>query len=64
MVIYLSFFVKRVCSRLIKSDVYRRAAAAGMVISLIIGGLTIFGLLSTMCTNRRKRSKAWAPISL
>lgn len=42
----------------------RRGAAAGMIIALVIGGLTIFGLLSTMCTQRRKRSRAWAPISL
>lgn len=42
----------------------RRAAAAGMVLAVIIGGLTLFGLLATMCSERRKRSKAWAPLSL
>ncbi|CAO3651692.1 unnamed protein product [Mucor hiemalis] len=41
-----------------------RAAAAGMVIATLIGGLTLFGLLATMCSDRRKRSKAWAPLSL
>ncbi|KAI8640825.1 hypothetical protein BD408DRAFT_226846 [Parasitella parasitica] len=41
-----------------------RAAAAGMVIAAVIGGLTILALLATMCSQRRKRSKAWAPISL
>ncbi|KAL9539427.1 hypothetical protein MBANPS3_010267 [Mucor bainieri] len=41
-----------------------RAAAAGMVIAAVIGGLTIVALLATMCSQRRKRSKAWAPISL
>ncbi|KAI9343355.1 hypothetical protein BD770DRAFT_398197 [Pilaira anomala] len=40
-----------------------RAAAAGMVLAVIIGGLTLFGLLATMCSERRKRSKAWAPLS-
>ncbi|KAG2235722.1 hypothetical protein INT48_009137 [Thamnidium elegans] len=40
-----------------------RAAAAGMVLAVIIGGLTLFGLLATMCSERRKRAKAWAPLS-
>ncbi|KAI8353241.1 hypothetical protein EDC96DRAFT_517295 [Choanephora cucurbitarum] len=40
-----------------------RAAAAGMIVSAILGGLTILALLATMCTQRRKRAKAWAPIS-
>ncbi|KAG0759387.1 hypothetical protein G6F29_004453 [Rhizopus arrhizus] len=40
-----------------------RAAAAGMVVAAIVGGLTIFALLATMCSQRRKRSKAWAPVS-
>jgi hypothetical protein len=44
--------------------VFRRASAAGMVIAVIIGGLTLFALLATMCSQRRKRSKAWASISL
>ncbi|GAA5808251.1 hypothetical protein MFLAVUS_001639 [Mucor flavus] len=41
-----------------------RAAGAGMVLAVIIGGLTLFGLLATMCSERRKRAKAWAPLSL
>ncbi|KAG2195949.1 hypothetical protein INT47_007085 [Mucor saturninus] len=40
-----------------------RAAAAGMVIATILGGLTLFGILATMCSERRKRSQAWAPLS-
>ena len=35
-----------------------------MVIALIVGGLTLFGLLATLCSERRKRNKAWAPLSL
>jgi hypothetical protein len=60
---------KRVKYRLKKSHskstcFYRRASAAGMVIAAIIGGLTILALIATMCSQRRKRSKAWATISL
>ncbi|KAG1472524.1 hypothetical protein G6F56_001486 [Rhizopus delemar] len=40
-----------------------RAAAAGMVVAVVVGGLTLIGLLVTMCSQRRKRDKAWAPIS-
>ncbi|ORE12095.1 hypothetical protein BCV72DRAFT_1544 [Rhizopus microsporus var. microsporus] len=40
-----------------------RAAGAGMVVATIIGGLILCGLLATMCSQRRKRAKAWAPIS-
>ncbi|KAI8967812.1 hypothetical protein BDF20DRAFT_215499 [Mycotypha africana] len=40
-----------------------RAAGASMILSAILGGLALFALLATMCSNRRKRSKAWAPIS-
>lgn len=43
--------------------IVRRAAGAGMVVATIIGGLILCGLLATMCSQRRKRAKAWAPIS-
>ncbi|KAI9483001.1 MAG: hypothetical protein EXX96DRAFT_556465 [Benjaminiella poitrasii] len=41
-----------------------RISAASMVVAAVIGGLTILALLTTMCSQRHKRSKAWAPISL
>lgn len=59
----IGFFDLRSMKNLHKNN-SRRAAAAGMVIATLIGGLTLFGLLATMCSDRRKRSKAWAPLSL
>lgn len=41
----------------------RRAAAAGMVLAAILGGLTIVALLGVMCSNRRKRARAWMTLS-
>ncbi|KAI7859062.1 hypothetical protein BDC45DRAFT_496779 [Circinella umbellata] len=40
-----------------------RAAAAGMVLAAILGGLTILALLGTMCSSRRKRARAWVTLS-
>lgn len=41
----------------------RKAAAAGMVLAAILGGLTVFALLGTICSNRRKRAKAWMTLT-
>ncbi|KAI8890406.1 hypothetical protein K501DRAFT_319742 [Backusella circina FSU 941] len=40
-----------------------RAAGAGMILSAIIGGLVIVSLLGIMCSNRRKRARAWVSIA-
>ncbi|KAI8068118.1 uncharacterized protein B0P05DRAFT_551845 [Gilbertella persicaria] len=40
-----------------------RAASAGMILSAVVGALAIMALFVTLCSQRRKRSKAWAPIS-
>ncbi|KAI8343054.1 hypothetical protein BC941DRAFT_465223 [Chlamydoabsidia padenii] len=40
-----------------------RGAAAGMVLSVILGAIVILALIGTMCSGRRKRAKAWATLS-
>ncbi|KAL1934930.1 hypothetical protein VTP01DRAFT_4070 [Rhizomucor pusillus] len=40
-----------------------RAAGAGMVLATILGGLTLIALLGTMCSNARKRGKAWTTLA-
>ncbi|KAI8983570.1 hypothetical protein BDB01DRAFT_791282 [Pilobolus umbonatus] len=39
-----------------------RGSAAGMVAAAIMGGLIIIALIATMCSERRKRSRAWGPL--
>lgn len=34
-----------------------------MVLATIVGGLTLVALLGTMCSNARKRGKAWTTLS-
>ncbi|KAI8069879.1 hypothetical protein BC940DRAFT_17068 [Gongronella butleri] len=40
-----------------------RGAAAGMVLSVILGAFVLLALLGTMCSERRKRAKAWVTLS-
>ncbi|CAO3628894.1 unnamed protein product [Cunninghamella blakesleeana] len=38
-------------------------AAAGMVLSAVLGAFVLLALIGTMCGGRRKRSKAWVTIA-
>ncbi|CAO3584548.1 unnamed protein product [Absidia cylindrospora] len=40
-----------------------RGAAAGMVLSVILGAFVMLALLGTMCSGRRKRSGAWVTLA-
>ncbi|CAO3646891.1 unnamed protein product [Cunninghamella echinulata] len=40
-----------------------RGAAAGMVLSAVLGAFVLLALIGTMCGGRRKRSKAWVTIA-
>ncbi|ORX58048.1 hypothetical protein DM01DRAFT_203391 [Hesseltinella vesiculosa] len=40
-----------------------RGAAAGVVLSVILGAFVLIVLLVTMCSGRRKRAGAWATLS-
>ncbi|KAI8088676.1 uncharacterized protein BX664DRAFT_331084 [Halteromyces radiatus] len=40
-----------------------RGAAAGMVLSAILGAFVLLALLGTMCSGRRKRAKAWMTLA-
>ncbi|CAO3595147.1 unnamed protein product [Absidia cylindrospora] len=40
-----------------------RGAAAGMVISAILGAIVLLALVGTMCSGRHKRAKAWATLA-